>query len=215
MAEWRVLVVDDEQIVREAYRAFLTRTPDFELCGEASDGDQALDRYEELAPDLVLMDLQMARVGGVEAITEICTAHPEAVVVALTTFGSHDWIAAALRAGAAGYLLKDVTGAELHAGLRQALAGEMPLSAAVRRELARGLVAAAPDPVRLTRRERQLVAHLGDGLTNRQIGARMHVSEGSVKQYLSHVGDKLGARTRTQILVRAIQLGLVDPGGPH
>ena len=215
----RVLVVDDEPAVRDAYRAFLLGREGLELCGEAADGRAGVEAYAELRPDVVLMDLQMPRMSGIEAIGEITGRWPGACVVALTTFGASDYITAALWAGAAGYLVKDADGETLALAISQAVAGDMPLSPAVRRELvASMLVEPASPPVSqsavaapvLTPREGELLRWLAAGLTNQQIGAGMHISEGSVKQYLSHIGEKLHAKSRTQILVKSIQLGLVD-----
>lgn len=213
----RVLVVDDDPLARETYRGFLRSHPDFELVGEARDGLEGVEAYSRLSPDVVLMDLQMPGKSGVEATREICLRWPGACVVALTTFGSNEYIVAALRAGAAGYLLKDATAKSLASSISQALAGEMPLASSVRRELVSAVIAgrdaipaALPDPG-LTDREKELLAWLARGLTNHQIGSRMYVSEGSVKQYLSRINDKLGVTSRTQVLVKAIQLGLIDP----
>lgn len=213
----RLLVVDDDPMVREAYRSFFAGQPDFDLCGEAVNGDEGVRAFEKLRPDVVLMDLQMPVLSGIDAIQRICTRHPEACIVAMTTFGTQEFVIAALRAGASGYLLKDVGGPALVGGLRQAIAGDMPLSGTVRRELVASVVADAPpvaaaDPaVEVTPRERELLGWLAQGLTNQQIGAQMYLSVGSVKQYLSHVGTKLAAKSRTGILIRAVQLGLVDP----
>jgi DNA-binding NarL/FixJ family response regulator len=212
----RVLVADDDAIVRDAYRAFLASQPDFSLVGEARTGREAIEGYASLSPDIVLMDLQMPGTSGIEAIREICVQWPDACVVALTTFGTPDYVVDALRSGAAGYLLKDAGGEALLSGMRQAVAGEMPLAPAVRRHLVSSLLsgvptpATAPDP-RLTPREVELLEWLAQGMTNQQIAGRMYISEGSVKQYLSHVGEKLGARSRTQILIRAIRLRVIDP----
>ena len=209
-----VLVVDDEDLVREAYRAFFARRTDFVLAGEAADGAAAVGAFRRLGPDVVLMDLQMPGTSGIEATREICEADPEACVIALTTFDAREFVLPALRAGAAGYLLKASGAAELIAGMNAALAGEMPLSPTVRRalvaEVADGVERAADAPP-LSPRESETLLLLAQGLWNGEIAARMHVSEGSVKQYRSHVGHKLAARSRAQILLRAIQLGLVDP----
>lgn len=213
----RVLIVDDDPLVREAYRGFLRSHPDFELVGEARDGREGVEAYDTLQPDIVLMDLQMPEKSGIEATKEICTTWPGACVVALTTFGTNEYVVAALRAGAAGYLLKDATARSLASSMHQALAGEMPLASSVRRELVSSIVAdrealpLAPPDVGLTIREKELLTWLAQGLTNHQIGAKMYVSEGSVKQYLSHINDKLGVKSRTQVLVKAIQLNLIDP----
>lgn len=212
---FRVLIVDDDPLVREAYRAFLAHLDGFELCGEARTGAEGIDAYGAVLPDIVLMDLQMPVLSGVDATRQICTRWPDACVVALTTFGTREYITAALRAGAAGYLLKDAGGRALAVGMRQALDGDMPLSSAVRRELVSSVVS-APQPVAepgdagLTPREVELLQWLAQGLTNYQIGSQMYVSEGSVKQYLSHIGSKLNAKSRTQILIKALQLRVID-----
>ncbi|MHA6524493.1 response regulator [Tessaracoccus sp. G1721] len=212
----RILVVDDDPVVREAYRTFFSRHEDFQVVGEARDGREAVDAYRRLRPSIVLMDLQMPEKSGVDATRDICREWPSACIVALTTFGTREYIVAALRAGASGYLLKDAGGPALLAAIDQAIDGDMPLSAAVRKELVSNVVD-TPDPSRATMpdpglapREKELLKWLAQGLTNQQIGGRMFVSEGTIKQYLSHIGDKMGLKSRTQILVRAIQLGVVD-----
>lgn len=212
----RLLVVDDDPMVREAYRSFFAGQADVELCGEAPDGLAGVAAYEQLRPDVVLMDLQMPVLSGIDAIAQTCRRWPDACVVAMTTFGTQEYVVAALRAGASGYLLKDAGGVALLAALHQAVAGNMPLSAPVRRELVASVVADRPAPppgpgVNLTPRERELLGWLAQGLTNAQIGGQMYLSVGSVKQYLSHVGTKLDVKSRTGILIRAVQLGLVDP----
>ena len=213
----RVLVIDDDPLVREAYQAFFSQQEEFAVCGEARNGAEGVTAYADLQPDVVLMDLQMPVLSGIDATRQICDRWPEACVVAMTTFGTSEYVVAALRAGASGYLLKDVGGPALLAALRQALAGDMPLSSPVRRELVSSVVQdRSPDPVGhvdvgLTPREHELLGWLAQGLNNQQIGAQMYVSEGSVKQYLLHIGRKLGVKSRTGILVRAIQVDAVDP----
>jgi DNA-binding NarL/FixJ family response regulator len=212
-----LLLVDDDPVVREAYRSFFAQQDEFVVRGEARNGAEAVEAYAKVLPDVVLMDLQMPVVSGIDATREICLRWPNACVVAMTTFGTSEYVVAALRAGASGYLLKDVGGAGLLAGLRQALAGEMPLSSSVRRELVASVVQDPParaveaSDVAVTPRERELLGWLAQGLTNQQIGAQMYVSEGSVKQYLLQIGRKLDAKSRTGILIRAVQLDLVDP----
>lgn len=212
----RVLVADDDALVREAYRSFFTNSQDLTLVGEARDGNEAYDTYATLLPDVVLMDLQMPTCSGIEATAKICARWTGACVVALTTFGTSEYIVAALRAGAAGYLLKDTGAQHLAAGIKQAMRGDMPMSASVRRQLVNSVTSETPighQPVDigLTPRETELLGWLTQGLTNYQIGRQMYVSEGSVKQYLAHIGDKMGVKSRTQILVKAIQLHIVDP----
>ena len=177
-----------------------------------------MEAYEELKPDVVLMDLQMPDMSGVDAIREINRKHRGACIVALTTFGTQEYIISALRAGASGYLMKDCGGPALLTGIQQARDGDMPLAPGVRRELVADLLTGHPKILTdeaaaagLAPREKELLIWLGQGMTNAQIAAKMFISEGSVKQYLSHIGDKMGLKSRTQILVRAIQLGLVDP----
>lgn len=213
----RILITDDDPVVREAYRAFFSHQTEFEVCGEARDGAEGIEAYASLLPDLVLMDLQMPGVSGIDATRQICERWPDACVVVMTTFGTSEYVVAGLRAGAAGYLLKDVGGPALVSALRQALAGDMPLSGSVRRELVASVVESRVPPAipsgdaGLTPRERELLGWLAQGLTNHQIGAQMYVSEGSVKQYLLHIGRKLDVRSRTGILIRGIQLNLIDP----
>ncbi len=208
----RVLVVDDDAAVRLAYRTMLAPHPEVVVVAEAADGSDAVAGYARARPDAVLMDLQMPVVSGIDATRDLCGRWPDAVVVVMTTFSTREHVVAALRAGASGYLVKGVGGPGIVVALRQAMAGEMPLSSAVRRELVSTVVA---DPAQiehaLTPREAELVRWLAHGLSNAQIATRMHLSEGSVKQYVARIGDKWGLRARTQILIRGIQLGIVDP----
>jgi len=209
----RVLIIDDEPLVRGAFRTLLESSAGFEVVAEALDGLEGVEAYRDLLPDIVLMDLNMSPMNGVEATSLICSVHPGACVLALTTFGTRNHIVSALKAGAAGYLLKDSSPQQLLNGIRQALEGNMPRSSTVRRQLVDAVVAEdrTEPAVTMTPRETDLLRQLMRGLTNRQIGRNLHLSEGSVKQYLSHIGTKLGVTSRTQILVKAIQLRLVDP----
>lgn len=210
----RVLVVDDDAEVREAYRSFFEAQDAFELIGEEADAVHIVAVYEQQRPDVVLMDLQMPRVSGVEAIRELHARWPKACIVAMTTFGTRDYVVAALKAGASGYLLKDVGGAALLAALHQAMQGEMPLSSAVRRALVASVLDSEVVKTRehkLAPREVELVGWLARGLSNQQIAQQMNLSEGSVKQYVVRVSEKLSVSSRTQIIVRAIQMGIVDP----
>lgn len=214
--ELRVLVADDDAMVREAYRAFFGRTEGFTLVGEAANGDEAFEAYGRLRPDCVLMDLQMPGASGVRGIHRITRAWPGACCVALTTFGGQDYVVAALQAGAAGYLLKDAGADALRTAIRQAVAGDMPLSPTVRRAVVASVRAGAARPLptdvpRLSDRESQVLGLVGAGLSNAQVAVRIHLSEGAVKQHLTRIGAKLNVTSRTQIVVRAIQLGLLDP----
>lgn len=212
---FRVLAVDDDFRVRAAYDELFQDSADFTLVGLVQDGQEAIEAYERLRPDVVLMDLQMPGRSGVEAIEVICSRWPGACVVAMTAFATKDYIVGALHAGAAGYLVKGTHDAVITAALRQAMAGDMPLSRAVRRELVSTLLnegtTVSQNDYGLAPRELELLEWLAHGLTNAQIAARMFISEGSVKQYLTRISTKLEVSSRTQVLVRAIQLGLVDP----
>lgn len=209
-----VVVVDDEPDVRDAYRAFFGRRAGFEWAGEAAEGQAGVALYERVRPDVVLMDLRMPIMSGIDATRAICADDPAACIVALTTFGTREYIVAALRAGASGYLLKDCGADALVQALHDARAGEMPLSPGVRLALVqsmRGDVPADAGQQRIvTPREAELLGWLAQGLGNQQIAERMYLSEGSVKQYLNHIADKIGVRSRTQILVKSLQLRIVD-----
>ncbi|MFV0407535.1 MAG: response regulator [Propioniciclava sp.] len=212
----RVLVVDDDAVVRDAYRMFFAAEDRFTLVGESPGGQAGVEDYRHLRPDIVLMDLNMPDLSGIEATREITADDCRACVVAMTTFTAREYVVAALEAGAAGYLVKGISASQLAAGLLQAAAGDMPLSAMVRRELVATVTRSIKGPVpdgsnTLPPRELELVHLLAAGLTNRQIARRMHLSEGTIKQYVARVADKLQASSRTQILIRAIQAGLVDP----
>lgn len=214
-ARHRVLIADDDPDARAAYRAFFAQQREFTLVGEARTGAEAVETYTQVRPDVVLMDLQMPGMSGIDATRLICERHPGACVVAMTTFGTREYVVAALRAGASGYLVKDVGGPGLRNALVQALGGDMPLSAAVRRALVASVVDQGAPPVTdrhgLAPRELELLGWLAHGLTNQQIANRMHVSEGTVKQYVARICDTLQVNSRTQVLVRSIQLGLVNP----
>ncbi|MDR0284257.1 MAG: response regulator transcription factor [Propionibacteriaceae bacterium] len=208
-----VAIVDDEAEVREVYRAYFSRCADFEFVGDAVNGEDGVVLYRDKKPDILLMDLKMPGMSGVDAIAAICAKVPTACVIALTTFGTIDLITGALQAGASGYLLKDCGPDELTEALHQAVDGEMPLSAGVRRALVDAIESApravGPAPS-VTPRESELLQLLALGLSNQEMADRLFLTEGTVKQYMSHVGDKLGVRPRVQILVRVLQLHLVD-----
>ena len=209
-----IAVVDDESEAREAYREFFTAKTDFCFVGEADNGRDGVALYRSQHPDVMLMDLNMPIMSGTDAIAAICGQDQLARVIALTTFGTRDFIVAALRAGAAGYLMKDCGRDELVQAIHQAMAGEMPLSSGVRLALVNSMkeepVTTTVTAPSVTPQETELLRCLALGMGNREISQTMYVSEGTVKQYLNHIADKLGVRSRTQILVRALQLHIVD-----
>ncbi len=215
----RILLADDQRLMRDGLRILLELEPDLLVAGEAEDGEAALQAYEELEPDVVLMDIRMPGVDGVEATRRICARWPEARVVILTTFDDDEYIFEGLRAGAQGYLLKDVSGAELADAVRTVAGGGALIEPSVARkvvaEFAR-LAAAAPGdlagaglPEPLSEREKEILNLLAKGLTNREIAGRLNLAEGTVKNYVTAILQKLGVRDRTQAALRARELGIL------
>ena len=210
----RVLLVDDHQIVREGLRAVLEEAPDVEVVGEAASGDEGLVRARALVPDVVLMDLVMPGMPATEAIRQLRAALPATQVVVLTTFIAEQQVHDALEAGAVGYLLKDVVRADLVSAIRAASQGRPWLHPEAQRHLVQRVVsrpAAAPHDA-LTPRERDVLALVGRGRSNKQIAAALHLSEGTVKGYVSTVLEKLGVDDRTQAALYAVKHGLVEIG---
>ena len=211
----RVLLVDDEELVRTGLRMILAAEPDVEVVGEAADGGEAVDRCRELAPDVVLMDIRMPRVGGLEATRRVrALDHPPAVVV-LTTFDLDEHVYDALQAGACGFLLKDVPAAQLAHAIRVAAAGEAMLAPSVTRRLieryaARGPAPAARLPSDLTARETEVLCLLAEGLSNTEIAERLFVGDATVKTHVARVLAKCGVRDRVQAVVLAYRSGLVS-----
>ena len=202
----RVLVVDDQQLVRDGIASLLGIQPGIEVVGTAADGAQALERAAELAPDVVLMDVRMPGLDGVEACGALRRANPAVRVVMLTTFDDDQYVTLALRAGADGYLLKDLGAAELADAVRLAHRGVAPLDAAVARRLA---FSASGDFAELTGRELEILRLVATGATNREIAARVYLSEGTVKNHVSRILGRLGLRDRTQAAVYARDRGLL------
>lgn len=213
----RVLIVDDHPVVRQGLRAFLGSLPDVDLAGEAADADAAVAQAERLRPDVVLLDLVMPGRDGIAVLAELRARVPESRVVVLTSFGRDEQVVAAVRAGAAGYLLKDTDPRALAAAVRAAGRGEAVLSPAAAGPLMRR-VAAGPEGAGaggLTPRERQVLVLLASGRTNAQIAAELVISPKTVKTHVSSVLRKLGVADRTQAALHAVRAGLAAPeGGP-
>jgi DNA-binding NarL/FixJ family response regulator len=210
----RVCLVDDHAVVRRGLRSYLELVEDLEVVGEAAEGQAALDLVAALVaegrpPHVVLMDLLMPGTDGVTATRLITQRFDDIAVMAMTSYSEVDRIRGALEAGASGYLLKDAEADQVLDGIRKAHRGEMPLGAAVSRQLARAFRApgrAAADA--LTTREHEVLVLLAAGLSNREIAARLVISERTARTHVSSVLDKLGLRSRTQAALYAIQHGL-------
>jgi two-component system, NarL family, response regulator LiaR len=206
-----VLVVDDHEFVRGGLRAFLELQEGMEVAGEATDGEEAIAVAERLDPDVVLMDLVMPKLDGLGAMRALRERVPGARVIVLTSFLDDDMLLPALRAGAAGYLLKNAPPPELARAVRAAHAGEALLDPVVAARLVETL-AGDGDPLdRLTPRERAVLELIGRGFPNKRIARRLEVSEKTVKTHVGHVLAKLGVTDRTQAAVVAVRAGLVDP----
>ncbi len=206
----RVMIVDDHAIVREGLRNFLGLLPDLELVGEAGNGVEALAEVARSRPEVVLMDLVMPEMDGVEATRRLAAEHPKVKVIVLTSFSDDDKLYPAIKAGAVAYLLKDVGARELAEAIRAAARGEVRLAPEVTRRLMSGIAGgteAAPES-ELTDREREVLACLGRGLSNKEIGAELFISEKTVKTHVSNLLDKLGLADRTQAALYAVKHGL-------
>jgi NarL family two-component system response regulator LiaR len=215
-----ILVVDDHAVVREGLRAFLGLQDGFEIVGEAADGEEALAQAANLDPDVILMDLVMPKLDGVSAMRELRVRSPRSRVIVLTSFLEDDRLLPALEAGAAGYLLKNSQPSELARAIRAAHAGEAIIDGAVGARLVQAL-SDRPRPAgagvleQLTTRERDVLALIARGQSNKRIALGLGISEKTVKTHVGHVLAKLGVSDRTGAAVLAVQGGLVDQaGGP-
>jgi DNA-binding NarL/FixJ family response regulator len=214
----RVLLADDQELLRTGFRMILSAQPDLEVVGEAVDGADAVRQVGRLCPDVVLMDVRMPGMDGIEATAAITAAHPTRVLV-LTTFDLDEYAFAALRAGASGFLLKDVPPAALAGAIRSVAAGDAVISPRITRQLLDRFSGRLPTSAdlqetdalgTLTDREREVFAEVARGHTNGEIAARLHLSEATVKTHLTRVLAKLALRDRVQIVIFAYQNGLID-----
>lgn len=213
----RLLLVDDQRLMRDGLRILLELESDFEVIGEAENGAEALEVYSQLTPDVVLMDIRMPEVDGVEATRRLRQTDPNSKVIILTTFDDNEYVFEGLRAGALGYLLKDVSGDELADAIRKVAAGGSMIEPSVARkvvaEFAR-LAPATPEAAHhliepLSEREIEILTLVSQGLTNREIANKLFLAEGTVKNYVTSILQKIGARDRTQAAIRARELGLL------
>ncbi|MEU3994824.1 response regulator [Streptomyces fungicidicus] len=217
----RVLVADDQQMVRQGFTVLLNTQPDIEVVGQAVNGVEAVAQVAGLAPDVVLMDIRMPELGGIEATALITSATPQVKVLVLTTFDLDEYVYEALRAGASGFLLKDASADQLAEAVRVVAAGDALLAPGITRRLIAEfsrLDARPRTPLRrrvgeLTERETEVLALIAQGLSNAEIAVRLVVAEQTVKTHVGRILVKLGLRDRTQAAVFAYESGLVRPSG--
>jgi DNA-binding NarL/FixJ family response regulator len=215
----RVVIVDDQALVRAGFKMILQAQPDIQVVGEAGDGQQALGLVRSLRPDVVLMDIRMPGLDGIEATRQITAESLPARVVILTTYDLDEYVFDALAAGATGFLLKHVPPEELVHGVRVAAGGDALLAPSVtRRLIAEFTKNRAPIQPRskdldtLTDRERDVLRYLARGLSNAEIAGELHVGEATVKTHVAHLLDKLELRDRVQAVIYAYEIGVVKPG---
>lgn len=212
----RILLVDDQALFREGLNTLLSVRDDLEVVGEAHNGEEAVQKTAELHPDVVLMDLRMPILNGVAATRRITTSHPNVRVIVLTTFDDDEDIFEGLRAGAIGYLLKDVPSDKLVEAIRAAARGESflqpSIAAKVVAEFTR-MTSQSPPPQPLieplSERELEILQLVGTGASNKEVAAQLFITEGTVKNHMSNILGKLGVRDRTQAVIKATELGLI------
>jgi DNA-binding NarL/FixJ family response regulator len=218
-----VLLADDQELMRLAFHMVIDTQPDIEIVGEAANGREAVDAARRLVPDVVLMDVRMPEMDGVQATREIVAAHSSTRIIILTTFDLDEYVYAALRAGASGFLLKDTPPADLLSGIRAVASGDAVVAPRVTRRLLDNYAQRLPDPGSpdhgqqerlelLTAREREVFIQVARSLSNAEIAAQLVLSEATVKSHVGHILTKLGLRDRVQIVVLAYETGLVTPG---
>ncbi|MEV4295468.1 response regulator transcription factor [Microbispora rosea] len=218
----RVMLVDDQELVRTGFRMVLGAQPDIEVVGEAADGLAAVEALRTVEADVVLMDVRMPRMDGVEAARVICAAPDGPKVLILTTFDLDEYAFAAIKAGAAGFLLKDVPPAELISAIRSIHSGDAVVAPSTTRRLLDRFAVLLPegdarreDAGVLTAREREVMVQVARGLSNSEIAARLHLAEATVKTHLGRILAKLGLRDRAQVVVYAYETGVVAPDHPR
>ncbi len=219
----RVLLVDDQPLLRLGFRMVLETQPDLEVVGEAGDGAQGVSMTRALLPDVVLMDVRMPVMDGIEATRQIVESGSAARILVLTTFNLDEYVFAALRAGASGFLLKDVPPGDLLTGIRAVAVGDAVVAPSVTRRLIAAFAGHLPDPStgrsptderlhQLTEREREVLLEVARGRSNGEIAQQLHLSEATVKTHVGRILTKLALRDRVQVVVFAYEAGIVRPG---
>jgi DNA-binding NarL/FixJ family response regulator len=214
----RILIADDQELVRTGFRVVLDAEPDLEVVGEAADGLAALDAAETLRPDVVLMDIRMPNLDGIEATRRIAAGDGSPRILILTTFDLDDYVYEALRAGASGFLLKDARAEELQQAVRTVASGDALLSPAITRRLIENYTRRPPPTLHpaplaeLTPRELEVLRHLARGLTNTEIAHELVIGDATIKTHVARIFSKLDLHDRAQAVVLAYESGLVQPG---
>ena len=222
----KVLLADDQTLIRQGIRLLLEIEPDIQVVGQAANGNAAIDQVETLQPDVVLMDVRMPEMDGVAATRELSARFPEVKVIILTTFEDDETVFEGIKAGARGYLLKDISSEEMAQAVRRVAAGEALIEPRLTRkvlaEFSRLATATGQPkvhktgavseslPVPLTEREQEVLLALARGLSNREIADQLVITEGTVKNHVSSLIDKLGVRDRTQAVLKGQELGLIS-----
>lgn len=209
----RVLIVDDHAIVREGQRALIDTEPGMEVVGEAKDGVEAVETAETLQPDVILLDLFMPHMDGIEAITEIKENNPQACILVLTSFTEDEKVYTAIKAGAMGYLLKDSSPQEILTAIRQVYRGEMSMNPRIAKKLMRELQRSSelsPSEEPLTVREVEVLKLIAQGLSNQEIAEKLVISERTVRTHVTNILGKLHLANRTQVALYALREGLAD-----
>jgi DNA-binding NarL/FixJ family response regulator len=216
-----ILLADDQELLRMGFRLVLEAQPDLEVAGEAGDGEQAVDLVAQLDPDIVLMDVRMPIMDGVEATRRIVAAGARSRVIILTTFDLDEYAYSALRAGASGFLLKDAPPADLLSAIRSVARGDAVVAPSTTKRLLESVADRLPDPsattpaddlVRLTAREREVLVEVARGLSNAEIAETLVLAEATVKTHVGKILSKLALRDRVQLVIYAYDNGLVAPG---